>query len=72
VLQVLDGAEQAVVDGLGSVPRIVPEADHVRQGEDRVVRGQRLLVEDVEPGPEDLAVLEGGADADGPFSAAWS
>jgi hypothetical protein len=60
VFDVLDGAEQAVADDLGRLPRSVRGADHVRQGEDRVVRGQRLLVEDVGPGPEDLAVLEGG------------
>jgi hypothetical protein len=60
MLDVDDGAEQPVAHHLGGLPGVVRGEHHVGQGEDGIVGGQRLLVEDVQAGAEDLPVAEGG------------
>jgi len=63
VLDVLDGAEQDVADDLGRLPRIVPGADHVRQGEDRVVGASGSWWKTSSPAPKILRSLRAARSA---------
>src|SRR5712692_10058972 len=59
VLDVQDGAEQAVPDHLGGLPGAVGREDDVRQREDGIAGLERLVVEDVEARRRDAPRLEG-------------
>src|SRR5688572_29589595 len=59
-LHVADGAEEAVADHLGRLPGVVRGEDDVGERENRIVGGERLLVEDVEASALDAVLAKRG------------